>query len=279
VAVYSGAEGGGFRLAATVNAPATLGRLDGPLAPGPQGVFDAVNAIEVTLFGGTLAGLPDIDVLAGGNGAAVHSTSGAWEVLQFAQAELVAARRYRLTRLLRGQCGTEQAMAAGAPAGAEFVLLNNAVAALPVAPDQLGLPLRYRFGPARDSHAAPTFVEMTITAAGIGLKPFAPVQLRARRDAATGDIALSWIRRTRFGGVSWEVVEVPLNEEREAYRLDILDGAVLKRRLEPASPFYVYSAAEQAADFGGPATAFTTRIAQLSATAGPGYALQEIVNV
>jgi hypothetical protein len=278
IAVYSGAAGGGFRLAMTLSAPATLGRLDSALAPGPLGVFDQVSAIEVTLFGGALSGLPDIDVLAGGNGAAVQTTGGAWEVLQFAHAELVGPRRYRLTRLLRGQCGTDQAMAEGAAAGADFVLLNGAVAALPVGPEQLGLPLRYRFGPARDSHAAPTFAELTIAAAGLGLKPFAPVQLRARRDGS-GNVELAWIRRTRFGGVGWELSEVPLNEEREAYRLDIVDGAVLKRRVEPTSPAYVYSAADQAADFGGPASAFTARVVQLSATAGSGYTLQETVNV
>jgi hypothetical protein len=278
MAVYSGPAGGGFRLATTLSAPATLGRLDSALAPGPLGVFDQVNAIEVTLFGGALAGLPDIDVFSGGNGAAVQTTGGTWEVLQFAHAELVGPRRYRLTRLLRGQCGTEPAMAAGAAAGADFVLLNGAVAALPVGPEQLGLPLRYRFGPARDSHAAPTFAELTIAAAGLGLKPFAPVQLRARRDGS-GNIELAWIRRTRFGGVGWELSEVPLNEEREAYRLDILDGAALRRRVEPTSPAYVYLAADQATDFGGPAPAFTARIAQLSATAGPGFSLQEIVDV
>ena len=68
-------------------------------------------------------------------------------------------------------------------------------------------------------------------------------------------------------------------KKREAYRLDILDGAVLKRRVEPTSPAYLYLAAEQTADFGGPAPAFTARVAQLSATIGPGYALQEIVDV
>ncbi len=158
------------------------------------------------------------------------------------------------------------------------MLLNRAVAALPLGSEQLGLPLRYRFGPARDGHAAPTFTELTIAAAGVGLRPFAPVQLRARRNGS-GSIELAWIRRTRFGGVGWELSEVPLNEEREAYRLDILDGATLKRRVEPTSPAYVYSAADQTADFGGPAPAFTARVVQLSATVGPGYALQEIVDV
>ena len=159
------------------------------------------------------------------------------------------------------------------------MLLDKAVAPLPVRPDALGLPLKYRFGPARDDHAAPSFAELTIAAEGTGLEPFAPVQLRVRRDAGSGDLEIGWIRRTRFGGDGWELAEVPLNEEREAYRLDIYDGLTLARRVHLTSPAYIYSAADQAAEFGGPATDFTIRITQLSAAVGPGYALQETVHV
>jgi hypothetical protein len=279
VAVHRAAEGGGFRHVATLTRRATIGRLDATLPPGPLGVFDKANAIEVTLSGGTLAGLPDIDVFAGGNGVAVQTIGGGWEVLQFAAAELIGPRRYRLKRLLRGQCGTEQAMATGVAAGAEFVLLNTAVVPLPMPADSIGVPLVYRVGPARDDHAAPTFAELSITAAGIGLKPFAPVHLRAERDLGSGDVQLTWIRRTRFGGDSWELAEVPLNEEREAYRLDIFDGVSLRRRVELPTAEYVYSAAHQTADFGMPASNFTVRIAQLSATIGPGFALEETVHV
>lgn len=276
VAVYVASEGGGFRLAATLTRRATIGKLLAPLAAGPHGLFDRANAIEVELFGGALASLPDIDVLGGQNAAAVKTTGGEWEVLQFASAELVGTRRYRLTRLLRGQCGTEQAMAAGAATGADFVLLDRAVVALRVREDQLGLPLRFRCGPARDDHASPTFTELAITAEGRGLLPFAPVHLEARR-GSSGDIALSWIRRTRFGGVGLEPVEVPLNEASEAYRIEILDGVTLKRSVESVSPSFLYSSADQTSDFGGPATDFSVRIAQLSAAMGKGLALQATV--
>lgn len=279
IAIYSATLGGGFRLAATLTARATMGKLLGPLGPGPHGLFDRANAIEVELFGGTLASLPDIDVFSGGNAAAVKTSGGKWEVLQFASAELIGTRRYRLTRLLRGQCGTEQAMATGAATGADFVLLDRAVVPLPVRADQLGLPLRYRFGPARDDHAAPTFVEQTIAAEGEGLVPFAPVHVEAHREAPSGDIALAWMRRTRFGGVGLELVDVPLNEGREAYRLKILDGGDLVRTIETLAPSYLYAAADQTVDFGGPATEFTLRLAQLSATVGPGRPLGTVVQV
>src|SRR5204862_8294368 len=141
IAVYSATQGGGFSLVATVSTRATMGRLTGALEAGPLGLFDRANAIEVELFGGALASLPDIDVLGGGNAAAVKTAGGDWEILQFASAELIGTRQYRLTRLLRGHCGSEPAMAAGAASGADFVLLDGAVATLPVRVDQLGLPL------------------------------------------------------------------------------------------------------------------------------------------
>ncbi len=217
-AIYKAAEGGGFTLAGTVTARATIGSLTAALAPGALWLFDRANAIEVELSAGTLAGLPDIDVLAGGNAAAVKAASGRWEVLQFAEAELIGTNRYRLTRLLRGQAGTEDAMAAGAAVGADFVLLDGAVGALPLAIDEVGLTLRYRFGPARDDHAAPTFTEVAVTAEGLGLLPFAPAQVEGRRDFGTGDVLLDWIRRTRFGGDGWSAVDVPLGEWRNFTR-------------------------------------------------------------
>ncbi|MGH6922561.1 MAG: baseplate multidomain protein megatron, partial [Propylenella sp.] len=173
LAVYS-ASGGGYRLATTLTGRATMGRLTAPLFAGPHGVFDRGNAIELELFGGALASLPDIDVLAGGNAAAVKTDGGNWEVLQFAEAELIGPKKYRLSRLLRGQLGTEQAMMTGADIGADFVLLDRAIVALPLKSEQLGLPLSYRIGPARDDHAASSFSQLAITAGGIGLTPFAP---------------------------------------------------------------------------------------------------------
>lgn len=279
MAVYGATEGGGFSLVATVSERATIGRLTGALAAGPLGVFDRANAIEVELFGGALASLPDIDVLGGGNAAAVRTAGGDWEICQFAHAELIGTRRYRLTRLLRGQCGSEQAMATGAASAADFVLLDGAVAMLPVRTDQVGLPLRYRFGPARDDHAAPTFLEETITGRGEGLLPFAPANVRAHRDSPSGDIALSWTRRTRFGGTAWELNEVPLNEEREAYRVEILDGADVVRMVERALPSYQYAAGDQIADFGDLPSEFSIRLAQLSATVGSGRVTEFPVNL
>ncbi|SFO42713.1 hypothetical protein SAMN04487859_1522 [Roseovarius lutimaris] len=63
-------------------------------------------------------------------------------------ADLIAPGRYRLTRLLRGQRGTEAAMANPVPARARVVVLDASLASLPIAESDLGLPWNWRIGPA-----------------------------------------------------------------------------------------------------------------------------------
>lgn len=63
-------------------------------------------------------------------------------------AELIAPRNYRLTLLLRGQRGTEQAMGTPTPAWARVVVLDAAVTQLPIAESDLGIPWNWRIGPA-----------------------------------------------------------------------------------------------------------------------------------
>ena len=59
------------------------------------------------------------------------------------------------------------------------------------------------------------------------------------------------MRRTRsLAGDSWAALEVPLDEEMEAYEVDILDGATVLRTLSASSPIVTYSGAQQIADWG-----------------------------
>ena len=84
----------------------------------------------------------------------------------------------------------------------------------------------------------------------MGLKPLCPVHVRGARSG--GDLAITWMRRTRIGGDSWDAVEVPLGEDSESYEVDILDGATVKRTLAATTPAATYTAADQTADFGAP---------------------------
>lgn len=110
---------------------------------------------------------------------------------------------------------------------------------------------------------------------GVGLRPLSPVHVRGRRTGGT--IEISWVRRTRVGGDSWDLVEVPLGEASEAYAVDILDGATLKRTIATSVPSATYGAAEQIADFGSAQPAYSIRVCQLSASAGRGTQRQATV--
>jgi hypothetical protein len=66
-----------------------------------------------------------------------------------------------------------------------------------------------------------------------------------------------------------------MSEALEAYEVDILDGATVKRTLTVPSPLALYTAAQQIADWGstlGHGDTLDIRIAQVSAAAGRGAA-------
>ena len=83
----------------------------------------------------------------------------------------------------------------------------------------------------------------------------------------------TWIRRSRIDGDGWEAVEIPLGEESENYRLEIMAGATVKRAVEVTSSSYRYVATDIATDFGAVPTAYDLRVAQVSAAYGAGAAL------
>ena len=68
---------------------------------------------------------------------------------------------------------------------------------------------------------------------------------------------------------------MPLGEELEAYEVEILDGATVKRVLSTSAANVVYAAAQQTADWGallGPGNTLDILIFQLSALIGRGAA-------
>ncbi|HZY68959.1 MAG TPA: phage tail protein, partial [Devosia sp.] len=250
---------------ARVSARGTLGVLTAPLAAGTMFGWDRANAVEVEVLSGHFAPREAADVLAGANRVAVETDSGAWEIVGFAEAELTAPRRYRLTQLLRGQGGTDSAIGA-ASAGNRVLLLDSRVAVERVDPAWLGSTAELLcFAGLTD----PTGVA---TEAVIGLAPVLPLRpVHLQAVAAGGDIALSWIRRSRADTDSWATEDAPLDWVPEAYRVEIRDGPTTVRTIDSATPAFTYTAAQQAADFGGPATAFSFRVAQVSAVHGPGH--------
>ena len=265
VAVWRSGDGASFALHRIVGLPAMIGRTLTALPPGPLWRWDPLATAEVELSSGALASIGDEAALAGGNLFAVQGPDGCWEIFSAARAELIGARRYRLSRLLRGLAGSEPQAARSVPSGATIVRLDEAVT--PLADDlaDLGRPWRYRIGPASRDYADPSYVEIAADA----LKPLAPVHVRARRGPE--GVTLTWVRRTRKDGDAWEPSDVPLGEDAERYEVDMLQGGAVLRTLASAVPTALYPAAQELADFGAPQAALALRVAQASLVVGRGF--------
>jgi hypothetical protein len=216
-----------------------------------------------------------LQCVAGGNLAAVQTPEGEWEVFQFLKAALISPGVYELTGLLRGQAGSEHAMRAPLPAGAPFVLLDETLVRLALTASDVDLELNWRYGPVNRNVGDGTYVPLAHAFRAVGARPYAPVHLRGERTA--GDLALSWIRRTRSGGDSWTVNEVPLSEPDERYEVDILDGTIVKRTIACSVPSLIYSSAQQTLDFGSPQTAVGVRVRQIGSNGRAGSSRSAIV--
>ena len=266
----------GFTLATTIGRSARMGRLVSPLHGGPTSRFDLGNVAIVDLAYGTLASVTDLALFAGANALAVEASTGVWEVLQAGSAELIAPGRYRLSRLLRGQRGTEGAIGSPAAAGARLVVLDDALVPLPIPEAGLGLAANWRFGPASKPVSDRSYRQLGLTPEGIGLRPFSVGHVRQpwRTAREPGDLVIAWTRRSRaLAADGWTATEIPLAEEREAYAVEVLDGAAVLRTLDTSTTSVTYTAAQQLADLGallGPGDTLVVRVFQLSALVGRG---------
>ena len=178
--------------------------------------------------------MTDIALLGGVNALAVETGPGQWEIVQARSAELIAPGRYRLTRLLRGERGTENAVVGVVPTGARVVVLDATLTSLPISEADLGLPWTWRIGPAARPVSDETYVAVPFTPEGAGLRPFSVshVQQPWRTARSPGDLTIRWTRRSRsLAADIWGAGDVPLAEDSEAYEVDILSGGSVKRTL------------------------------------------------
>ncbi len=266
-----------FTLSRTLEFQSTLGTTLNDLPQGLPHRIDFTNTVDVELFHGAVASVSEDELLNGSNLVAIGTASTGFEILQFETAQLIAPSIYRLGGLLRAQAGSLAEMLPLRTAGSDAVLLNAAVVQPPLTLSEASLPQTWRVGPSRYDAAHPSYREVSFDGELKSLRPLAPAHLRGRRDPA--GIALSWIRRTRIDGDSWDLTEVPLGEDTESYHLEILNGTGLAKTATLSAPNYLYTTADILADFGGPQNTITFRVAQISATTGPGTYQQGSFNV
>jgi hypothetical protein len=230
------------------------------------GVWDEDDVLEVIVQTPGLAfeNRSDLEVLDGANLLLVGQ-----EIIQFASAVQIGPLTWQLSRLLRGRYGTEWAMATHQP-GETVLLLDPATLTRVSSLDEAGIERLYRTVSIGGDPSLPDVIGFTNEATS--LKPYAPVHIRGSRNGA-GDLTITWVRRTRYGGAWRDLVDVPLNEASEAYEVDVLDGTgAVVRTLAGSTPVVIYTADDQTTDFGAPQSSIDIAVYQLSAAVGRGLA-------
>ncbi len=118
-----------------------------------------MNALCIRLSAGTLSSLGDLFVLGGAN--ALAHPERRWRLGGSCNSPTPNSPRrtiWTLTRLLRGQAGTEGAMRAPVAAGARVVILDGALKQLVLRQSEATLPFNYLSGPPNRPIADPAYV-------------------------------------------------------------------------------------------------------------------------
>jgi hypothetical protein len=270
--LWAGANIQALSLRASLSSAASLGQTLTPLVRGRLHRLDRAAQVEVQIADEALISRSLIEVLAGANSLAIQSANGAWEIVQFLNASVIGQDAYRLTGLLRGQGGSDPAMADLTPAGAAVVLLSSDLARVSLALSERNLPLVWRAAPSGGAAAGLAMTERPFTWQALAERPWAPAHLRISLQA-NGDRKISWIRRTRLGGDDWGANEVPLSENGEGWKIEVLKGETVVRTVQTQTAQWLYTASDQATDFSqGQVGTVSIRVAQASASFGWGAA-------
>ena len=268
VGVWSSSQDSGYVLNRLIAGPAVIGVTETVLAKAPVGVWDRGAPLRISLTAGELASADILSVLNGQNAMAIGDGSGAnWEVFQFATAEVVAPDVFEVSVRLRGQLGTDGLMPDVWPVGSTVVLLDSGLAQLDLPVSARGLVRYYRFGQASRGVDEINAVLRAEAFDGAGLRPYPVAHLRSVVDPSE-TLKISWKRRTRIDGDSWQAMEVPLGEDAEVYLLRVVQATVTKAEYTTSTPQFSYLAAQRAIDLAaGP---FRIDVAQVSQRFGPG---------
>ncbi len=197
--------------------------------------FDEVNSLSVSVGVGELSSTTRDSLLLNSQ---LNALLVGNEIVRFITATLTSTspNRYTITRLLRGQRGTEWAMD-GHVANERCVLLRpSGMRYLSTPQNEIGVG-RWIKGVTVGASSA-SVDGVTYTNTGVSQKPFSPADLRVAR-VSSGAYALSWQRRTRLQTTfaDGRGVLVPLGESAEVYEVDTFDSSdVLIRTTTTTAP-------------------------------------------
>ena len=270
--VWRSPDGASWSNFGTINRPATMGMTVTALGPGPLWRWDVGNSVTITLASGELSSPGDLSALAADMPLGLLGSDGKWEIIAFAQADLVGEKTWRLSRLLRGLGGSELLASRSLAAGARAVLLDGALLPIVSGALSVGANWNWRVVASAYDYLHPTAVALTTLAGGDALKPLSPVNASAKR--TTSGVTIRLMRRARINADAWEPADIPLDERIESYEMDILNnGSVIRTVSATSAPMILYPLAQELSDFGVMQTTLTLRLYQISDVVGRGLPL------
>lgn len=268
VSVWSSPVDSGYSLNTDVSSPAVVGETQTELAKAGSALWDFGSRLRVFVPSGELNSATAADVLNGANTFAIgDGTSGNWEVAQFRDALLLGNGIYELSGLLRGLGGTDATAPNLWPEGSTFVLLDRTIPQIDHPIALRGLERYYRIGQSSLGYTDPSVTLRLESFAGIGLRPLSVSHLR-QTVQSSGDVVLTWIRRSRIDADSWRSFDIPLGEETESYLISVIKSSAVLRQVTVNTASWTYTAAMQGTD--GITAPYSIAVAQLSASFGPG---------
>lgn len=228
-------------------------------------VWDKGNTVTIRLLDDddSLSSVTEVQMLNGSNRAMLGD-----EIIQWKTATQNGDGTWTLSgAFLRGRRGSEWATGTHA-AGEWFVLLDASLLTFTErGDDELDAWRWYR---AWTLNSREFSVTQPFMLEGRNMMPYSPQHVKATRDGS-GNITITWQRRTRIGGELADGGDVGLGETSENYDVEIYDGSTLKRTLEVTSESATYTAAQQTTDFGGLQSSVDVIIYQVSSVVDQGF--------
>nr|MCU0882379.1 glycoside hydrolase TIM-barrel-like domain-containing protein [Hyphomonadaceae bacterium] len=226
----------GDRPEADIVRAVTMGALQNALAASPVGLTLA-EGINVSLWGGSLP--------VSGRGALLEADTVV-DIIGWSHTTLVGQGLWRLERVHRGLSGAP--MGPALPAGATFVLLDQALVPLALPAGTDGIALDWTVTDARGV----TCAQYHTAHAPIQHRPWSPVRVTAKREEA--GVVLGWVRRGNQADAGWGGAEVP----------------AVAAILETNGPGVLYPSARELSDFGAAQATLDLEIAPIAADGLPG---------
>ncbi|MCC7393829.1 MAG: hypothetical protein IT553_03135 [Sphingomonadaceae bacterium] len=209
-----------------VNAGATMGQLVAMESAPQSALFDRAGHIDVALLRADmqLTNADDRALLGGANLCLIDGG----ELLQFGHAAPLGGGLWRLSHLLRGRLGSEDAMTMTA-VGSGFALFDTV--GLTHIPDMVGLSALAVGGQlALEGMGDAAPVTVAIDKVGRALRPLSPVHGRCEWQG-DGSLTIHWQRRSR-AGFGWDqALDVSMDEPALRFVVTMQAGAMARESL------------------------------------------------